>query len=238
MNFSYMTSSQIAALILGVIFSVFAVASTFLAFKYAHRLNSFLKAISMSLVAPFLAMVSWLFLILSFLDGFRNDEVLNLIISLLISLFICCMIVFVAKALYNKNKDRFEQEETEDLNTIDVDQLEENEGETYLLKDSEKDNIEETLETETVDNTEVEPEKSEDEKVEENLEYTEEENNTEEETVEKEEDKDITEETKKEVEIKQDVDEDKPTDDDEDFQKFLDELRKKIDDDNSDDSNK
>lgn len=166
MNFEYMTSSQIAALILGIVFSIIAVATTFLAFKYAKKFNSFVKAISMALVAPFLAMIAWLFLIFSFLDGFRKDEVLNIIISILIALFICCMIILIAKALYNKNKDKF-IEEDEDEEPVD-DSLEtigdENEeapvqGETLLLTDATKKEIENTETDNVVDSEEVVDEK-------------------------------------------------------------------------------
>ena len=45
MNFDYMTNSQIAALIIGLVFSVIAVGTTFLSIKYAKRFDSFLKAI-------------------------------------------------------------------------------------------------------------------------------------------------------------------------------------------------
>lgn len=105
--FDYMSNSQIAALILGIVFSIIAIATTCLAFKYASKFNSFAKAISMALVAPFIAFVSWLFLIFSYLDGFREDEVLNLIISILLAVIICGMIIIVARALYNKHEDEF-----------------------------------------------------------------------------------------------------------------------------------
>ena len=80
----YMTNSQIAALIVGIVFSVISVATTLLAVKYAKKINSFAKIVSMALVAPFIAFAGWLFLIFSFLDGFRKDELLNLIISIII----------------------------------------------------------------------------------------------------------------------------------------------------------
>ena len=149
MNFEYMTSSQIAALVLGIVFSIFAVATTFLAFKYAKKINSFVKAISLALVAPFLAMIAWLFLILSFLDGFRNDEVLNIIISILIALFICCMIILIAKALYNKNKDKFVEDEDDEeepvddsLETIGEEETEPVQTATLLLNDAKNDEVE------------------------------------------------------------------------------------------------
>jgi flagellar biosynthesis GTPase FlhF len=114
MDFNWMSTSQTAALIVGLVVTVIAVATTFLAFKYARKINSFIKVVSMALVAPFLAFTSWLFLIFSFLDGFRTNEILNLFISLLISLFICAMIIIVAKALYAKNRAEIEKLEAEE----------------------------------------------------------------------------------------------------------------------------
>ena len=103
--FDYMTDSQIAALIVGIVFSILCIATTLLAIKYAAKLNSFAKLISMALIAPFIAITGWLFLIFSFLDGFRNDELLNLLISIILSLIIVGMIIIVSKALYAKHKD-------------------------------------------------------------------------------------------------------------------------------------
>ena len=40
MNFDYMTNSQIAALIIGLVFSVIAVGTTFLSIKYAKRFDN------------------------------------------------------------------------------------------------------------------------------------------------------------------------------------------------------
>ena len=99
----FMKLSQIAALYLGIIFSVLSIATTLLAVKYAKRLNSFAKALSLGLIVPFIACASWLYLILSFIDGLRKDEILTLVISLLLSVFIFGMVVIVSKALYSKH---------------------------------------------------------------------------------------------------------------------------------------
>lgn len=140
MDFSYMNASQTASLVLGVIFSIVSVATTILGFKYANKLNSFGKSIAMTLCAPFLAMVSWFFLILSFLDGFRKDEVLNIIISILISLFLVGVIIVVAKALYNKNKPVLEEEYTENTDdTIETTAEEATVAPTLLIANNEKD---------------------------------------------------------------------------------------------------
>lgn len=146
LDFSWMTVSQTAALIIAIVLSVISVATTFLAFKYAKKINSFIKAVCMALILPFLAMASWLFLIFSFLDGFRKDEILNVIVSILVALFLCGVIIVVAKALYSKNKDvlEFEKDEPVDdaiegsfedqTNTLDT-------APTLLLKDVEEEKL-------------------------------------------------------------------------------------------------
>mgnify|MGYP005783801677 CR=1 FL=1 len=106
----YMTQSQIAALIIGIVFSVISVATTILTIKNAEKLNTFAKAISASIIAPFIAFVGWLFLIFSFIDGFRNDETLTLIIAILLSIVIAGMVIIVSKALYNKHQADYEDE--------------------------------------------------------------------------------------------------------------------------------
>ena len=171
LDFSWMSTSQVAALIVGIALSVFAVGTTFLAFKHAKRLNSFIKATIMCLVTPFLAMVAWLFLILSFLDGFRKDELLNIIVSILIALFVCTVIVLVAKALYNRNRDNFaaeEQKDREELEQVTVigsstaylpaqedKEVEEEPVEETKAEEVEEEPVEET-EAEEVETTEVE----------------------------------------------------------------------------------
>ena len=56
----YMKLSQLAAFYLGIALTVISLATTLLALKYAKKLNSFAKAISLCLIAPFLACTSWL----------------------------------------------------------------------------------------------------------------------------------------------------------------------------------
>ncbi len=111
--FKYMTGSQIAALIFGIIFSIASIATTFLAMKYSKKINSPAKNLALVLGAPFVAGTSWLFLIFSFLDGFRKDDLLNVVISTLISLFVVAMIIIVSKALYAKNEHNFKEEDAE-----------------------------------------------------------------------------------------------------------------------------
>ena len=142
MNFDYMTNSQIAALIIGLVFSVIAVGTTFLSIKYAKRFDSFLKAIAITLVAPFIAFAAWLFLIFSFLDGFRNDELLNILISIVIALVICGVIIIIAKALYQKHQaELLETEFEKDRDPIP--EFEDEQKETLLIEDR-KENEEES----------------------------------------------------------------------------------------------
>lgn len=142
MNFDYMTNSQIAALIIGLVFSVIAVGTTFLSIKYAKRFDSFLKAIAITLVAPFIAFTAWLFLIFSFLDGFRNDELLNILISIVIALVICGVIIIIAKALYQKHQAELLEAEFE-KDREPVSESEDEQKETLLIEDR-KENEEES----------------------------------------------------------------------------------------------
>lgn len=142
MNFDYMTNSQIAALIIGLVFSVIAVGTTFLSIKYAKRFDSFLKAIAITLVAPFIAFAAWLFLIFSFLDGFRNDELLNILISIVIALVICGVIIIIAKALYQKHQAELLETEFE-KDREPVPEFEDEQKETLLIEDR-KENEEES----------------------------------------------------------------------------------------------
>ena len=142
MNFDYMTNSQIAALIIGLVFSVIAVGTTFLSIKYAKRFDSFLKAIAITLVAPFIAFAAWLFLIFSFLDGFRNDELLNILISIVIALVICGVIIIIAKALYQKHQAELLETEFE-KDREPIPEFEDEQKETLLIEDR-KENEEES----------------------------------------------------------------------------------------------
>ena len=192
--FDYMSYSQIAALFLGIAFTVISIATTFLAVKYAKKFKSFIKTIFFSLTAPFVASVGWLFLIFSFIQGLRNDDLLNLIISIILALFICAMVITVAKALYNKHADLEEKDEEETAE-------QEEPAEQAVVEDEEL-ATEETVE-EVEEPAEEEP----------------------------------AEETAQE-ETPDDNDDEDPTEDEE-FEKFLEELRKKVEENpDGDDENK
>ena len=254
MNFDYMTNSQIAALIIGLVFSVIAVGTTFLSIKYAKRFDSFLKAIAITLVAPFIAFAAWLFLIFSFLDGFRNDELLNILISIVIALVICGVIIIIAKALYQKHqaelleaefeKDREPVSESEDeqKETLLIEDRKENEEES----ENEENNIEiqedTAIENEDVDQqegeeqeeTDTENEESAEDETEEPIEPVEDQQDPNTPIVEdyvsdtttpaSEENPNVSLAQDEESEDEDDAEDD---DDDEEFEKFLESLRKK-----------
>ena len=246
MNFDYMTNSQIAALIIGLVFSVIAVGTTFLSIKYAKRFDSFLKAIAITLVAPFIAFAAWLFLIFSFLDGFRNDELLNILISIVIALVICGVIIIIAKALYQKHqaelleaefeKDREPVSESEDeqKETLLIEDRKENEEES----ENEENNIEiqedTAIENEDVDQQEGEEQEETDAENEEPIEPVEDQQDPNAPIVEdyvsdtttpaSEENPNVSLAQDEESEDEDDAEDD---DDDEEFEKFLESLRKK-----------
>lgn len=110
MGFKDLTNTQIVVFILGVVFSVLAVASVFWAFKYSAKIKSKVKIILYTMVLPFIAITSWLILIFSFVDGFKQDDVLNIFVSLALSIVICFMILTVAYVLYQKHKAKFVEE--------------------------------------------------------------------------------------------------------------------------------
>ena len=112
--FGNMSDSQIAAFILGIVFTVLSIVSAFIIHKYS-KTSKLGKSIGFSLTAPFIAFTSWLFLIFSYLDGFRNDELVNLLVSIVIAAIICGMLVIVARALYNKHQEMFDAEDKEEL---------------------------------------------------------------------------------------------------------------------------
>ena len=212
----YMTNSQIAALIVGIVFSVISIATTLLAIKYAKKINSFAKVVSLALVAPFIAFAGWLFLIFSFLDGFRKDELLNLIISIILALILVGMIIIVAKALYTKHKDEYEDEtdaEVEENEDNIIEAQEENEQTPLLVENTQQ----EELET-----GEEEQQESEETSEEVNNEETQEEVNENEEASESEEKEEAeeVEENKEETEENKDIDKE--------FDEFLETLRKKV----------
>ena len=254
MNFDYMTNSQIAALIIGLVFSVIAVGTTFLSIKYAKRFDSFLKAIAITLVAPFIAFAAWLFLIFSFLDGFRNDELLNILISIVIALVICGVIIIIAKALYQKHQAELLETEFE-KDREPVPEFEDEQKETLLIEDrkeneeeseNEENNVEvqedttiENEDADIVENEDVDQQESEEQ------EETDTENEEPIEPVEDQQDpnapivEDYVSETTTPAseenpnvslaqdEESEDEDDDEDDDDDEDFEKFLESLRKK-----------
>ena len=256
MNFDYMTNSQIAALIIGLVFSVIAVGTTFLSIKYAKRFDSFLKAIAITLVAPFIAFAAWLFLIFSFLDGFRNDELLNILISIVIALVICGVIIIIAKALYQKHQAELLEAEFE-KDREPVPEFEDEQKETLLIEDrkeNEENNIEvqedTTIENEDADiieNEDVDQQESEEQEETdtENEESAEDETKETIEPIEDQQDpnapivedyvSDTTTPASEENpnvslaqdEESEDEDDDEDDDDDEDFEKFLESLRKK-----------
>ena len=244
MNFDYMTSSQIAALIIGLVFSVIAVGTTFLSIKYAKKIDSFLKAILVTLVAPFVAFTAWLFLIFSFLDGFRKDELLNLLISIVIALVICGVIIIIAKALYQKHQAELLETEFE-KDREPVPEFEEEPSQTLLIedrKDNEEENdinVEEDIAPESEDIEQQENDEIVDHKEVAEEEPAEEES-VEEENEQQEADSPIVEDYESEnstpaseenpnVSLAQDEEneDDEDDDDDEDFEKFLESLRKK-----------
>lgn len=242
MNFGYMTTSQTASLIVAVILTVIAFATTLLTIKYAKNV-SFGKAILLCLCAPFLAMIAWLFLIFSFLDGFRNNELLNILISILIAVVICAMLVLVARTLYRKNKANMENEDYEAELKKELAEQEtvatEVPSQTLLLADAvNKENSDEPI-VEEVSEEEIFDEEAmdsmpavavEEETLEEEMEDTEVQP-TEEVTAETEEDTENSEESEEtsEDETNEEVseDEDDEDDDDEEFEAFLEALRKK-----------
>ena len=259
--FDYMSYSQIAALFLGIAFTVISIATTFLAVKYAKKFKSFIKTIFFSLTAPFVASVGWLFLIFSFLPGLRNDDLLNLIISIL-ALFICAMVITVAKALYNKHADLEEKDEEETAEqeepaeqavvedeelateqTTEQARIEDKKTPLLLAHTPENEDeivVDETAEVEEPAEEESEEESVETKETEEEVPETEEVEENPEETVEEVEEpaeEEPAEETAQE-ETPDDNDDEDPTEDEE-FEKFLEELRKKVEENpDGDDENK
>lgn len=253
MNFDYMTISQIAAFVIGLVFSVISVGTSFLSIKFAKKIESFLKAIVITLIAPFIAFTAWLFLIFSFLDGFRNDELLNILISIVIALVICGVIIIIAKALYQKHqaelleaefeKDREPAPEIkEPQETLLIEDRKENEEES----ENEENNIEiqedTAIENEDVDQqeseeqeeTDTENEESAEDETEEPIEPVEDQQDPNTPIVEdyvsdtttpaSEENPNVSLAQDEESEDEDDAEDD---DDDEEFEKFLESLRKK-----------
>lgn len=108
MDFSYLSTTQIVTLVLAVVFSVLAVATTFFAFKNAEKLKSQAIIFVLTLVMPFVAITCWLILTFTFVNGFKGNDILNIFVSLAIALFTCFMILLIANALYKKHKKDLE----------------------------------------------------------------------------------------------------------------------------------
>lgn len=246
MNFDYMTISQIAAFVIGLVFSVISVGTSFLSIKFAKKIESFLKAIVITLIAPFIAFTAWLFLIFSFLDGFRNDELLNILISIVIALVICGVIIIIAKALYQKHQAELLEAEFE-KDREPVPEFEDEQKETLLIEDrkeneeeseNEENNIEvqedTAIENEDVDQQESEEQEETDAENEEPIEPVEDQQDPNAPIVEdyvsdtttpaSEENPNVSLAQDEESEDEDDAEDD---DDDEEFEKFLESLRKK-----------
>ena len=183
-----LTNSQIAALIIAIVFSVLTVATVFLTIKYAKKFDSFVKATCVALSAPFVAFASWLYVIFSFLDGFRGNELVNLLISIIIALILCGVIIIISKALYNKHQAEFLEEDFKkdrDENGFESEEEIENDSTFLLLENNQNENNNQ----DSLENSEMKEEKYE-EIQEENIDLTKneiEENDEEENTEESEE---------------------------------------------------
>ncbi len=155
MGFKDLTNTQIVVFILGVVFSVLAVASVFWAFKYSAKIKSKVKIILYTMVLPFIAITSWLILIFSFVDGFKQDDVLNIFVSLALSIVICFMILTVAYVLYQKHKAKFDEETTTDEVIEEKVTVVENENATPTEENNEEENNEVIVEEPTNDSHET-----------------------------------------------------------------------------------
>lgn len=249
--FDYMTKSQIASFIIAIIFSIISIATTFLVMKYSKKLNSFAKTICFSLTAPFIAGTAWIFMCFSFVEGLRKDDALNLIISLILSLFVFGMVIIVAKALYNKHGNDEEETqsegESETTNAIADNDEKETPVVTPLLlehQSAEKEvedevlNQEENIEPSEIEETQEAVENTEPSEVEETTQEIEETENEATEVEETENEAAEVEETKNEIENagEQDADieeivepnEEENKNVDEDFEKFIETLKEQI----------
>ena len=82
--FENMSDTQLAAFILGIVFSVLAIGAVIFAYVNAERMKSQVGAIILTMIMPFLAFTSWLYCIFSFLEAFRDKEVINLVVSIVL----------------------------------------------------------------------------------------------------------------------------------------------------------
>ena len=99
-----LTSAQLAAFILGIIFSIFSVVAVLIAIKKTNKLKMSTGTLLLLMAMPFIAFVAWFYLAFSFIKGFGNKEFLTLMIAILSALVICIMIVVVSLALYKRSK--------------------------------------------------------------------------------------------------------------------------------------
>lgn len=97
--FENMSDTQLAAFILGIVFSVLAIGAVIFAYVNADRIKSQVGAIILTMIMPFLAFASWLYCIFSFLEAFKGKEVINLIVSIVLAGIISFMLLIVSKAL-------------------------------------------------------------------------------------------------------------------------------------------
>lgn len=163
--FNNLTSGQIAAFILGLIFSVLAVAGIFFAYKNADRIKSKSWICLLTMVMPFVAITCWLIFSFSFVEVFKKSEVLNVFVSLGISVVICFMILIVANALYHKHKNALESNdnskpvEIKEIETVEVETQEPEIEESIVEKaDDENTEIVEETKTETLEDEDDEDE--------------------------------------------------------------------------------
>lgn len=97
--FENMSDTQLASFILGIVFSVLAIGAVIFAYVNADRMKSQTGAIILTMVMPFLAFTSWLYCIFSFIEAFRDQEVINLVVSIVLAGIISFMLLIVSKAL-------------------------------------------------------------------------------------------------------------------------------------------
>ena len=97
--FENMSDTQLASFILGIIFSVLAIGAVIFAYVNAERMKSQVGAIILTMIMPFLAFTSWLYCIFSFIEAFRDQEVINLVVSIVLAGIISFMLLIVSKAL-------------------------------------------------------------------------------------------------------------------------------------------
>lgn len=97
--FENMSDTQLASFILGIVFSVLAIGAVIFAYVNAERMKSQTGAIILTMIMPFLAFTSWLYCIFSFIEAFRDQEVINLVVSIVLAGIISFMLLIVSKAL-------------------------------------------------------------------------------------------------------------------------------------------